>query len=129
LVEKHPEKLAEGVVRADGTTTPFNAGDAIAAVAEMYAMPIPSRIKARLGASAKQLLADGFQPNVVCSAMLMAVKMARPHLMESFALEMQTAASGQLIGFPEYRAALQKLNADNRPELQSLYQALEEALQ
>ena len=49
-MEKHPQKIAAtGVVRADGSFTPFNAGDAVAAVSDMYGLPMLPSWKARLG--------------------------------------------------------------------------------
>jgi hypothetical protein len=53
--------------------------------------------------------------------------MARPHLVQSLALEIQSASHGLLMGFPEYRAALSKLNASNNPELKKIHEALREA--
>lgn len=127
-MEKHPEKIAAtGVVRADGSMTPFNAGDAMAAVCDMYGLPIPREVKARIGKSAKELLEDGFDPNTVCAAMLWAVKLARPHLVPSLALEMQSAQHGVLGTFPEYQGYLRNLNYERRPELATIRNALQEA--
>jgi len=127
-MEQHPEKIAAtGVVRQNGSVTPFNAGDAIAAVVDMYGMPIPRSLKARMGKDAKELLEDGFDPNTVCAAMLWAVKLARPHLVPSLALEMQSAQHGVLGTFPEYQGYLRQLNRQQKPELSSIRTALEEA--
>lgn len=129
-MEKHPEKIAvTGVTRADGTVTPFNAGDALAAVIDMYGLPIPREIKARIGKAAKELLEDGFEPNVVCAAMLWAVKLARPHLVPSLALEMQSAQHGVLGTFPEYQSYLRRLNHEQNPALTSIREALKGAFQ
>lgn len=125
-MEQHPERITEGVVRSDGRTTPFNAGDAMAAVVEMYALPIPSSFKARLGKAAKELLEDGFSPAVVVSAMLSALRLARPHLVQSLAVEIQAASHGQLGNFLEYRTWLQRLNKESNPELRSIYDTLKE---
>ena len=126
-MEQHPEKITAGVVRASGEVTAFNAGDAIAAVVDMYGLPIPREIKARLGKAAKELLEDGFEPNLVCAAMLWAVKLARPHLVPSLALEMQSAQHGVLGTFPEYQSYLRKMNHDQNPELSTIRAALEKA--
>ncbi len=126
-MEKHPEVITNGVVRASGEVTPFNAGDAIAAVVDMYGLPIPREFKARLGKAAKELLEDGFEPNLVCAAMLWAVKLARPHLVPSLALEMQSAQHGVLGTFPEYQSYLRRMNHDQKPELASIRNALREA--
>ena len=126
-MEQHPAIAANGVQRASGEVTPFNAGDAIAAVVDMYGLPIPREIKARLGKAAKELLEDGFEPNLVCAAMLWAVKLARPHLVPSLALEMQSAQHGVLGTFPEYQSYLRKMNHDQKPELASIRDALRKA--
>lgn len=127
-MEKHPEKIAAtGVVRADGSVTPFNAGDAMAAVIEMYALPIPRSFKARLGKEAKLLLEDGFDPNIVCASMLWALKLGRPHLVPSLAVEIQAADHGLLGTFSEYRSHLRRLDYERKPELSSIRKALEEA--
>lgn len=127
-MEKHPEKSTKtGVTRADGSITPFNAGDAVAAVVDMYGLPIPRSFKARIGKSAKELLEDGFEPNVVCAAMLWAIKLARPHLVENLALEMQSAQHGVLGTFPEYQGYLQRLNRQQDPGMESIRTALKGA--
>lgn len=128
-MEKHPErKISEtGVMRADGSVTPFNAGDAVAAVVDMYGLPIPREFKARIGKAAKELLEDGFDPNIVCAAMLWAIKLARPHLVPNLALEMQSAQHGVLGTFPEYQGYLQALNRERKPELTAIRDALKGA--
>lgn len=126
-MEQHPEIITNGVQRASGEVTPFNAGDALAAVIDMYGLPIPREIKARIGKHAKELLEDGFEPNLVCAAMLWAVKLARPHLVPSLALEMQSASHGVLGTFPEYQGYLRNLNHERKPELASIRNALKEA--
>ncbi len=126
-MEQHPEVITNGVQRASGEVTAFNAGDALAAVIDMYGLPIPREFKARLGKAAKELLEDGFEPNLVCAAMLWAVKLARPHLVPSLALEMQSAQHGVLGTFPEYQGYLRKMNHDQKPELANIRNALKEA--
>jgi hypothetical protein len=124
-MEVHPEKISsDGVVRRSGEVTPFNAGDAIAAVCEMYGNPIPSQWRARLGKQAKELLDDGFKPNLVVAAMLTAVRMARPHLVTSFVMEMQNAQTGQTIDWTEYRRRLHALRTTVDPSRQRILDAL-----
>ncbi len=125
-MEQHPEVIANGVQRASGEVTPFNAGDAIAAVADMYPGPIPSSWRARMGKSAKQLLDDGFDPPTVCAALFVAVRRARPDLAESFAVEIQQARTGVLWNWAEYRAFLAGMARQANPELDTIHQALEE---
>lgn len=127
LVEKHPERLGNGIVRGSGETTPFNAGDVLAAVCEMYPGPIPRSHRARLGKAAKELLEDGFEPQTVCAAVLQAVRMARPGMAADFALEMQNAKLGVSSTWSEYRVSLARLNDSQRPEVQAIYRVLEGA--
>lgn len=108
------------VVRQSGEVTPFNASDAVAAVCDAYGYPIPRSLKARMGKSAKELLADGFTPNVVCAAMYAAVRRARPDLVATLALELQNAVIGQTLTGREWGAALAALD----PESSTVYAAL-----
>lgn len=126
-MEQHPEVIGNGVERANGSVTPFNAGDAVKATCDMYGLPIPESYRARLGKSAKDLLGSGFDPNVVVAAMLTAVQMARPHLVESFAVEFQNAAAGRAMGWSEYRERVREIEARHNPELQRIYDTLKEA--
>ena len=124
-METHPDKISsDGVVRRNGEVTPFNAGDCIAAVCEMYDGPIPSQWRARLGKDAKQLLEDGFKPNLVVAAALTAVRMARPHLVVSFVMEMQNAQTGQMIDWGEYRRGLHQVRVTSDPSRQRILEAL-----
>ena len=126
-MEKHPEVIQNGVTRASGEVTPFNAGDAIAAVVDMYGLPMLPAWKARIGKDAKELLESGFSPNVVVVAMLTAVQMARPHLVQSFAVEFQNEAAGVAVDWSGYRRRLHEVRTANSPGLQRVYDALEEA--
>ncbi len=126
LVERHPEKLSEGVLRKSGEVTPFNASDAIAAVCGMYGHPIPRDHKARLGRSAKELLEDGFAPNTVCAAMYAAVRRARPDLVSALALEIQNAHTGQTHTWLEWRQALHNIQPRDT-ETTLVYSTLKES--
>jgi hypothetical protein len=123
-METHPERIPNGVQRRDGGVTPFGAGDAMAAVCDMHPGPIPSSIRARLGKAAKELLGDGFPPQVVCAAMLTAVRMSRPGLVQTFALELSNASMGISPNWREYRDGLHRLSRSTDPELSSIYSVL-----
>ena len=114
-MERHPERLSEGVVRRDGTVTPFNAGDALAAVLDMYAQPVPRQHVARLGKAAKELLEDGFDPQTVCRAMLLALLRARVDLTATIALEIQNATGGRHLSWLTYQSELAVYNREGRP--------------
>jgi hypothetical protein len=128
LMEMHPEKIAAtGVERADGSVTPFNAGDAVAAVSDMYGLPMLPAWKARIGKDAKELLEADFAPNVVVVAMLTAVQMARPHMVQAFAVEFQNEAAGVAMDWTGYRRRLHEVGRTNNPGRQRIFNALEEA--
>jgi hypothetical protein len=110
LMDNHPERIRQGVTRADGSTTPFNAGDAIAAVSDLCSaqgVRVPPTLRARLGKSAKVCLADGFDPEIVVAALFLAARRGRVSLVEEILLDLQWAKSGQHLGPIEYRKALQ----------------------
>jgi hypothetical protein len=129
-MEKHPEKIAAtGVVRADGSVTPFNAGDAVAAVVEMYALPMLPSWKARLGKDAKILLDAGFAPNAVVLAMLTAVQMGRPHMVQPFAVDFQNEMEGMGMDWSDYRRRLQGVGRASNPTQRKIFDALKEAFE
>ena len=127
-MEQHPEKIAAmGVVRQNGSVTPFNAGDALAAVVELYGLPMLPAWKARIGKDAKELLEADFAPNVVVVAMLTAVQMGRPHLVQNFAVEFQNSAAGVAVDWAGYRRRLHEVGRANDPGRQRIFNALQEA--
>jgi len=114
-MEQHPEVIKDGVARKDGTTTPFNAGDALAAVLDMYAQPVPRQHVARLGKAAKELLEDGFDPQTTCQAMLLALLRARVDLTTTIALEIQNAHGGRHLSWTAYQNELAVYNRQGKP--------------
>ena len=115
-------------MRADGSVTPFNAGDAVAAVSDMYGLPMLPSWKARLGKDAKLLLENDFPPNVIVVAMLTALQMARPHMVQAFAVEFQNEAAGKAMDWGDYRRRLHEVGRGNNPGRQKIFNALQEAL-
>lgn len=108
-MEKHPERLGEGVVRKSGEITPFNAGDAVAATVDVcreMGIPVAPSIKARLGKGAKGLLESGFDPKIVCAAMVIAIRTGWFGSVESIAQEMVVATAGGRMARSEYQRAL-----------------------
>jgi DNA-binding Lrp family transcriptional regulator len=115
LMESNPAPMGQlRLVRASGEETAFNAGDAIAATVDVVGVVAP-QFKARIGKDAKLLLDAGWQPDTVVAACVMAVRMGRPHLVQTFAQEIQNAKSGLVVDWPEYRRAIEKLNHESRP--------------
>lgn len=105
----HPERIEGGVARKDGTVTPFNAGDAVAATADtlaLHGVKIPPTLRARLGKAAKTCLEDGFPPDQVVAAMVVAVQRGRVGLVEEILLDLQTAKAGQYHTYREYERVL-----------------------
>jgi hypothetical protein len=93
-MEKHPEKITQGVERRDGSVTPFNAGDAIAAVVDVCRekrIPLAPSIRARLGKGAKALIEADFPPEIVVSACVVAVRTGWFGSVESIAQEIVVA--------------------------------------
>jgi hypothetical protein len=113
-MEQHPEKLSEGVARKSGEVTPFNAGDALAAVIDAYGSPIPRRLTPRFGKAAKELLEDGFTPPIVCGALLRALYRSRVDLVDQYAMELQNASKGEHLSYAEDRTRLEAFNRRQR---------------
>lgn len=108
-MEKHPERLSEGVVRGGGEITPWNAGDAVGAAVDVCRelnIPLAPSIKARLGRGAKALLSAGFEPQIVVAAMVAAVQTGWFGSVETIAQELVVAQSGNRRSPEEYRRAL-----------------------
>lgn len=113
-MERHPERLTDGVVRANGTVTPWNAGDAVAATVDAcraMGIPVAPSIKARLGKAAKSLLECGFDPQTVVAASVLAIETGWFGSVESIAQELVVAAAGQRRSRNEYQRALSEVNA------------------
>lgn len=110
LVEKHPEKITDqGVVRANGAVTPFNAGDAVAAavnVCQADGIPLAPSIRARMGKGAKALLESNFPPAVVVSACVVAIRTGWFGSVESIGQEIAVAKAGKRIRRDQYQQAL-----------------------
>lgn len=89
-MEQEPLFPSTDVVRRDGTVTPFNAGDAVAAVMDLCRLDdirVPPRLRARLGRTAKECLEDGYKPEEVVTAMVQALRRGRVDLTEQMLLE------------------------------------------
>lgn len=153
-MDEHPEKLSEGLVRRKRSShqqsddqlslvpgeppsyvTPFNAGDAMAKVMEEYGEPVPRRIRPRLARAAKELLEDGFSPQVTCVALMRCLYRARVDLAEQHAMEIQNAMRGNHLSYAEDRSRLEAANRRQRwehgddPITQALRKEVESELQ
>lgn len=109
-MEKHPEQLAlQGLQRASGDATPFNAGDAIACTIDVcreMGFPVAPSIKARLGKGSKGLIEAGFTPDVVVAACVVAIRTGWFGSVETIAQEMVVASQGGRMARSEYQRAL-----------------------
>lgn len=113
-MERHPEKLNEGVIRKNGEATPWNAGDAVAAtvdVCKAMGIPVAPSIKARLGKAAKGLLGAGFDPRTVVAAMVTAIQTGWHGSAESIAQEMVVASAGHRRTRHDFQQALAETSA------------------
>lgn len=108
-MDNHPDVLRQGIVRKSGEATPFNAGDAVGATVDVcreMGFPVAPQIKARLGKGAKELLDAGFDPKIVTSAMVVAVRTGWFGSVESIAQEMVVALAGGRMARAEYQQVL-----------------------
>lgn len=108
-MEQHPDVIQNGIVRKSGQVTPFNAGDAVGAAVDVCAdmgFPVAPSVKARIGKGAKGLIDAGFDPQVVTSAMVVAIRTGWFGSVETIAQEMVVAGSGSRIGRAEYQQVL-----------------------
>ena len=110
MIENRPDESAgQGLVRKDGTVSPFNAGDAIAAivdVCQLNEIPLAPQVRARLGKGAKALLESGFKPDIVVAAGVTAVRAGWFGSIETIAQEMVVAKAGQSLSRQEYRSSI-----------------------
>lgn len=126
-MERHPERLSEGVQRKDGKVTPWNAGDAVGAVVDVcreMGIPVAPSIKARLGKGAKGLLECDFQPPIVIAAMVAAIRTGWFGSVETIAQEMAVATAGGRISRADYQAALTTTSSMIEKSESSVWQAL-----
>ena len=108
-MEQHPEVIQQGIERASGERTPFNAGDAVGAAVDVctdLGFPVAPSVKARIGKGAKALIGAGFDPQIVTSAMVIAIRTGWFGSVETIAQEMVVAQAGSRIGRSEYQQVL-----------------------
>lgn len=109
-MEKYPEKLDDGIVRKSGEITPYNAGDVVAAVVEIFAeqgIPLSGRFRGMLGRAAKDLLESGFDYFTVVTASVMAVKRGAPQNTIFIAQDLVMMRAGVKMTRREYERALE----------------------
>jgi hypothetical protein len=125
-MERHPERI-DGVVRADGSVTPLNAGDVVAAAVDVCrdtGIPLAPQVKARLGRSAKALLEAEFPPTTVVSACVVAIRTGWYGSVETIAQEMVVAQAGQRITREDFRRALDQTSHKIRTADTPIWEAL-----
>lgn len=113
-MEQHPDVIPNGIVRKSGQVTPFNAGDAVGAAVDVctdMGFPVAPSVKARIGKGAKALLEVGFAPDIVTSAMVIAIRTGWFGSVETIAQEMVVAQTGSRIGRAEYQQVLAATSA------------------
>lgn len=85
------------VVRKDGTITTFNAGDAVAAIVDslkIHGVRLPPAWRGILGRHTKALLDDGYPPEEVVAAGVVAVRRGAPQLMQFIAGDLSLVRAG-----------------------------------
>lgn len=112
-MEEHSEQISEqGIVRAGGEITPFNAGDAIAVMAEWaqrHQIPLVPSVKARIGKGAKALLDAHFPPQVVVLACMAALRTGWYSSVESLGQEVMVAGQGVRANRRQWQQYLESL--------------------
>lgn len=130
-MERHPEKLNEGVVRKNGQVTPWNAGDAVAATVDAcreMGIPVAPSIRARLGKGAKALLEAGFDPAIVVAASVLAIETGWFGSVESIAQELVVASTGQRRSRNEYQRALAEVSSQLANSESVVWQTMREEM-
>ena len=111
-MEIHPERIENGITRADGSVTPFNAGDAIGVVADYCrerGIPLAPSVKARLGKGAKALLASHFPPQIIVLACTAALRTGWYGSVETIAQDMMVTKQGERTSRKQYQQHLERL--------------------
>ncbi len=109
-MEKYPERLSEGLVRKNGELTPYNAGDVVATVVEIFAeqdIPLAGRFRGMIGRHAKDLLDSGFDFSTVVVAAVMACKRGVPQHLTFIAQDLVMARAGARMTRKEYERAIE----------------------
>lgn len=110
-MERHPDRIGDGVVRANGSVTPLNAGDAVAIVIDWFrakGIPVTRQSKGMVARQAKTLLEDGFDFDTVVMSAILAIRRGGPHLMHFIASDLVAAKAGEWIADRnEYRKKLE----------------------
>jgi len=105
LVENHPEVVDEGVVDRNGVVRPWNAADCVAAVVDtlrLYDVPIVRSWRGIVGRRAKELLDDGFAPEVVVASCVIAIRRGQPQIAHCIAMDAMLVQQGQHLSRMEY---------------------------
>jgi hypothetical protein len=131
-VERLPEHRNEGIVRKDGRVTPFNAGDAVAALIDIFkneGLIVVPEVRARFGKAAKALLEVEVSPEIVVAAMVAAMRTRMFGSVETIAQELMLASAGGMVGREEYRQALATTNATMRSSDSVVWQTMRAELE
>lgn len=126
-MERHPDVISgQGIQRKNGEVTPVNAGDVLAVVIEdlrVARLPLSSQAKGIVAKQIKSLLNDGFRPELVRQAAVIAIKRGTPQSTHFIAGDLAAADAGVWISTrEEYRRALQdemEIAESRRPRSES----------
>lgn len=93
---------------------PITAADIIGAMVDVLALdgiPVSGRAKGMIGRQAKELLSDGFDPDVILRASVASYCRAQPHIMHLLAIEITTAEAGKHMSPLEWREKVNNYKA------------------
>jgi hypothetical protein len=108
-MEQHPERISQGLTRSDGSITPFNAGDAVAAIVDtlrLHGVKLPPAWRGILGRQTKALLDDDYPPEEVVAAGVIAIRRGAPQLIQFIAGDMSLVRAGIRLDRRQYEFEL-----------------------
>lgn len=95
-----------------------NAGEIVGAMVDtlrVYNVPVTGRAKGMIGRQAKELLVDGFEPDVILAASVLALRRGEPQNMHFIAQDIVLMQAGQLLSRKDYRDELGRAAAQLNP--------------
>ena len=108
-----------------------NGGHIVKAVCDtmsVYNVPITSRARAIIGKQAKELLADGFDPETVLAASVIALRRGQPQVAHFVAQDIVLAQAGQHLSRQEYEQEIVRAKASLDPVRKRQREMMEAAL-
>jgi hypothetical protein len=95
----------------------------------VYSVPITSRARAILGKQAKELLADGFAPDVILASCVIALRRSEAHVAHHIAQDIVLMQAGRKLSRADYNAEMAQAQARLDPAKAAQRARLEKALE